>query len=420
MDRAQRDPREVVTGLLGDERLLDACAQRDMGALFRLLNHRGISTRRIASAVDITQGRLYDYMNGKSRVEKLVIFEQIADAFHIPGRLLGLAPRSWEPIAMPASGHSTPVSVDGDDVAAMDAFRNADRQTGGTRLYGAVVRHLTSSVAPRLVDADSHPQVFAAAAALTEMAGWMAHDSGRDDLAERHFTRALPLASTSGDHALAANVAASSSHLALQTGDPAAAAHWAATGLDILGQGPRIPTLTARLHTMKARALAAAFQAAPAVRALNQAHQIMETAAEGEHPWLSPFDAAALASESALVHRDLHEYGAALEHAERSVALRETGRARSLAFSRITLVSIHVHRRELDVALHVGHDLLTADPTLGSVRVVHQLDTLQDLLAPHRGYLPVRDFLARFADVRRARMLLLADIIPPPRGGTAP
>ncbi|GAA0621374.1 helix-turn-helix transcriptional regulator [Streptomyces crystallinus] len=420
MDRAQRDPSDVVAGLLGDERFLAACAQRDMGALFRLLNRRGISTRRIASAVDISQGRLYDYMNGKSRVEKLIIFEQIADAFHIPGRLLGLAPRSWEPTAMPAPEHPTPVSVDGDDVAAMDAFRNADRQTGGTRLYGAVVRHLTSNIAPRLVDADSNPQVFAAAAALTEMAGWMAHDSGRDDLAERHFTRALPLARTSGDHALAANIAASSSHLALQTGDPAAAAHWAGTGLDILGQGTRIPPLTARLHTMKARALAAASQAAPAVWALDQAHQILATAAEAEHPWLSPFDAAALASESALVHRDLHEYDTALEHAEQAIALRETGRARSLAFSRITLVGIHVHRHELDAALRVGHDLLTADPALGSVRVIHQLDTLKDLLVTHRGYPPVRDFLARFADVRRARMLLLADIVPPPREGTAP
>ncbi|MFI1104971.1 hypothetical protein [Streptomyces melanogenes] len=216
------------------------------------------------------------------------------------------------------------------------------------------------------------------------------------------------------------NIAASSSHLALQTGDPAAAAHWAGAGLDILGQGPRIPTLAARLHTMKARALAAASHAGTAARALDQAHQILDTVTEAEHPWLSPFDAAALAGESALVHRDLHEYDTALEHAERAIALRETGRARSLAFSRITLVGIHVHRREPDAALRVGHDLLTADPALGSVRVVRQLDRLKDLLAPHRGYPPVRDFLARFADVRRARMLLLADIVPPPREGTAP
>ena len=54
------DPRDVVAGLLGDERLLNACAERDMGAVFRLLNARGVSTRRIAAAVDVTQGRLYD------------------------------------------------------------------------------------------------------------------------------------------------------------------------------------------------------------------------------------------------------------------------------------------------------------------------------------------------------------------------
>ncbi|MFC0843334.1 hypothetical protein ACFH04_06225 [Streptomyces noboritoensis] len=130
------------------------------------------------------------------------------------------------------------------------------------------------------------------------MTGWMAHDSGRDDLAERHFTRALPLARTSGDHALAANIAASSSHLALQTGDPAAAAHWAGTGLDILGQGPRIPPLTARLHTMKARALAAAFQAAPAIWALDQAHQTLATAAEAEHPCSPPTQPSARSASS--------------------------------------------------------------------------------------------------------------------------
>ncbi|MEU3447838.1 helix-turn-helix transcriptional regulator [Streptomyces thermolilacinus] len=146
MDRHIADTREIVAGLLDDGRLLAACRDRDMGTLFRLLNHRGVSTRRIAAAVDITQGRLYDYMNGKSRVEKLSLFEQIADAFHIPGDLLGLARRPWEPVveAQPQQPGSTP---DGDDLAAMDAFRIADRQTGGGRLYGAVVRHLHDRVA---------------------------------------------------------------------------------------------------------------------------------------------------------------------------------------------------------------------------------------------------------------------------------
>ncbi|TFV31948.1 XRE family transcriptional regulator [Streptomyces sp. T1317-0309] len=87
-----------------------------MGAVFRMLNARGVSTRRIAAAVDITQGRLYDYMNGKSRVEKLTLFEQIADAFHIPGHLLGLARRSWEPAPATAEhDRADSPPPDGDD-----------------------------------------------------------------------------------------------------------------------------------------------------------------------------------------------------------------------------------------------------------------------------------------------------------------
>ncbi|WP_411134272.1 helix-turn-helix domain-containing protein [Streptomyces sp. C10] len=84
MGYEQRDLRNAIAGLLGDSRFQGVCAKRDMGALFRLLNHRGLSTRRIAAAVGITQGRLYDYMNDKSRVEKLAIFEQISDALFIP------------------------------------------------------------------------------------------------------------------------------------------------------------------------------------------------------------------------------------------------------------------------------------------------------------------------------------------------
>jgi hypothetical protein len=381
----------------------------------------GVSTRRIAAAVDITQGRLYDYMNGKSRVEKLTLFEQIADAFHIPGHMLGLAHRPWEPLADNArvqhsrADHPPP---HGDDLEAMDHFRSADRQTGGGRLYRAVVRHLGDKVAPRLVETVGGPQVFAAAAALTEMAGWMAHDSGQDEIAARHFARALPLAHVSDDLPLAAHITASSSHLALQAGDAAGAVGWTRTGLDLAGRGPRIPALVARLNTMKARALAAGVQHVPAAHALDEARGALDASADTEHPWLSPFDAAALAGESALVMRDLDRLDEALRHAEEAVILREAGRTRSLALSRITLVDIHVRRGDLDAAVSVGHDLFSTSPTLGSIRVVRQLDGLRRLLERHKAYGPVREYLVRFDDARRARMLLLADIITPSPGGT--
>ncbi|WOX11334.1 helix-turn-helix transcriptional regulator [Streptomyces sp. N50] len=415
MDRQTQDPREVVAGLLDDSRFLGTCSERDMGAMFRMLNHRGISTRRIAAAVDITQGRLYDYMNGKSRVEKLTLFEQIADAFHISGHLLGLARRSWEP-AVDSQPHQPQPPPDGDDLTAMDAFRLADRQTGGGRLYGAVVQHLRDRVAPRLVDLSDGGGVFAAAAALTEMAGWMAHDGGRDGDAVGHFGRALALAQTGGDLPLAAHVAASLSHLVLQGDDAPGAARWARTGLDLAGRGPRIPALASRLHTMQARAMAAADQRRAAHDSLDQARRDLDASAGTAHPWLSPFDHGRLASEAALVLVDLDEYDEALAAAEEAVALRDAGRARSLALARITLADIHVRRGDLDAALDVGHDLLATSPTLGSVRVVQQLDDFRALLEPHRSYGPVHEYLVRFGDARRARMFLLADLIPSPGG----
>ncbi|MGY0461707.1 XRE family transcriptional regulator [Kitasatospora sp. cg17-2] len=410
-------PRDVVAGLLGDEQMLAVLRARDIGALFKLLNGRGISTRRLAAAAEITQGRLYDYMNGRTRVEKLLMFEQLADAFHIPGSLLGLATRPWEPAAPVRTAPLADVLAESDDLAAMDAFREADRQAGGGRLYGAVVQHLRVSVAPRLMDGATGPSVFGAAAALTEMAGWMAHDSGQDALAAAHFAKALPLAQISGDQPFAAHVAASSSHLSLQSGDTKQAAHWALTGIEIARNSPHLPSLAARLRTMHARALAALGQSTSARYALGQARDFLDLGAADAHPWLSPFDHAALASESALALKDLGRYSDALEHAQEAVRLRGHGRTRSLALSRITLAAVHVQRKELDAAVGVGAELLATSPTLGSVRVMHQLDGLRVQLAEHADYRPVREYLARFDEARRTRALLLADIMPPRRGG---
>lgn len=128
---------------------------------------------------------------------------------------------------------------------------------------------------------------------------------------------------------------------------------------------------------------------------------------------------AALASESALILRDLGLLDRALEQAEEAVDMREAGRTRSLALSRISQVDIHLRRGDLDAAV-AGRDLLSASPPLGSVRVVRQLDELRRRLAPHVGYRPVRECLERFDESRRARMLLLADIIPPQSPGGIP
>ena len=93
---------------------------------------------------------------------------------------------------MVAGGFSTPIKngeVNGasGDAAAMNAFRAADRQVGGAHLSATVVYYLQSQVAPRLFGAtadDDGPLTYCAAAALIDMAGWMAHDADRSMLAQ--------------------------------------------------------------------------------------------------------------------------------------------------------------------------------------------------------------------------------------------
>jgi len=106
----------------------------------------------------------------------------------------------------PARGHKC---VDpGADMLVMQSLRAADKKVGGGHLYATVVNYLHTELAPRLVDvgqgADGR-QVFTSAAALTDMAGWMAHDAGKDAVAHQHFLRSLDLGKVGGDQQLAAH-----------------------------------------------------------------------------------------------------------------------------------------------------------------------------------------------------------------------
>ena len=145
---------------------------------------------------------------------------------------------------------------EGPDVLAMQAFRSADRQVGGGHLYAAVVKYLHTQVGPRLFGGDlvvEDPAVFTAAAGLTEMAGWMAHDAGRDDRAYSHFLRAFHLSKAGQDRQLGVHVLASLSHLAHHRADPHGAIRFAQAGESALAASPRNPELAARLLAMRAR-----------------------------------------------------------------------------------------------------------------------------------------------------------------------
>jgi transcriptional regulator with XRE-family HTH domain len=316
---------------------------------------------------------------------------------------------------MLAGGFFTPINngvVNGvnSDAAAMNAFRAADRQVGGAHLYATVVHYLQSQVAPRLFGAatdNDGPLTFSAAAALTDMAGWMAHDADRNVLAQHHFQHALALAGVGEDAQLRAHILAGMSHLALHVGHPDEAMELAGIGTAKLREGPANPELAARLMALEARAHAARGESAAFARLLLQAEQTLDTVLSAEYsPWISRFDEGSLAGDAARSLRQLGELVRARQQAERVLTLRPVDRARSRAFGQLVLARVLIEERDLDEASEVGRDVLESTQALGSLLVVRQLQRLRDLLAANRSAPPVAQFLEYLDEELRRRMVL--------------
>src|ERR687885_2354599 len=85
-------------GLLQRPDFVAACGARDFGAVFRLVRkYGGISQVRIAAALDMTPSRVGEVIHGQRQITSLDVIERVSDRLGIPGRMLGLAVRPWEP-----------------------------------------------------------------------------------------------------------------------------------------------------------------------------------------------------------------------------------------------------------------------------------------------------------------------------------
>lgn len=88
----------VSARLLARDDFKAACAKRDIGEMFRLMQKwDGASQSRIAAPLEgFEQGRISRIMNGAERVRGIAVIERIVDALKIPGHYVGLARRPWE------------------------------------------------------------------------------------------------------------------------------------------------------------------------------------------------------------------------------------------------------------------------------------------------------------------------------------
>jgi transcriptional regulator with XRE-family HTH domain len=371
----------------------------------------GQQVRRLRAIRNLTQRDLADFAGRSERWIRYLENDR-ARLDHRTARLLagglrvdvavvlGLAPipsnLRGEPTT-PASFASPPrthVPHDPDpDRTARDAFRVADRQIGGGNLYAAVLSYLSGSVAPRLLTCQGSS--FTSAASLTEMAGWMAHDSGRDEMARAHFDRAWELAQAGQAVELLGDIAAARAHLDLHLGRPASAIAMARRGRAEIARAAYHPALVARLYAMEARGHAALGRGQEAARLFGYAENALGGRESDASAWVAPFDEASLASE---VARGLHVVGdfiRARRAAERVIELRQDDRARSRAFAFLSIAQTLLcqPRPELLEACALARRVADQAAPIASTRVSQQLQEVRLLLEPHRPIPEISEFL---------------------------
>ncbi|MFE9402065.1 transcriptional regulator [Streptomyces sp. NPDC006530] len=290
-------------------------------------------------------------------------------------------------------------AADVEAVKAMtDALVGLDHQFGAGHVRPVVVHYLNSVVSGLLAGSYRESvgrQLFAAVARLTELAGYMAVDTGQPGLAQRYYIQALRLAQAAGDRGYGGYVlAASMSHLAAQLGNPREIAQLARAAQEG-ARGRVTPRAEAMFYAAEARGHALLGDARTCQIVAGRALTALEAAdpESGDDPnWIAHFDHAYLADELAHCHRDLGQSEAAARRAEESLAGHPESRARRRAIGLILLATAQVQQREVEQACATGTRAVELLATLRTNRGADYLEDLQQRLEPYGDEPAVREF----------------------------
>ncbi len=323
----------------------------------------------------------------------------------VPPQSRGQAHGAPKPAAARSTAADRPQGrrVSHGDVQALcsvgELFRSLDHAYGGGHARQALVRYLEHEAEPMLRGHYGEAlgrRLFAAVADLTRLAGWTSYDIGAHGLAQRYFVQSLRLAQAAGDRVYGGYVLSTMSRQAVYLGHGREAVQLARVAQQ--GVGPAAPAaVQALLHAAEARGHGVLGEARQCVAALVRSERALEAVRPGDETpgWARFFDQAQLADEFAHCHRDLQQYRAAAQHAERSLELRDPAYARSRLFCRVVLATARLGLGELDEACALGTEALRQTADMRSLRAVEYVRDFARRLEPHREAPVVRAFYER-------------------------
>ncbi|MBC2902559.1 regulator [Streptomyces cupreus] len=295
--------------------------------------------------------------------------------------------------------------VTGGDIDALrsvgELFRTLDNMYGGGHARQALVRYLEHECEPMLrgtYGEQTGRRLFAAAADLTRLAGWTSYDIAAHGLAQRYYVQSLRLAQAAGDRAYGSYVLVTMSRQAVYLGHGREAVQLARVAQQGVGTTAP-PTVQALLHAAEARGHAVLGEVRAGTASLVRAERALEAARPGDEVphWARFFDEAQLADEFGHCHRDLQQFRAAAQHAERSLQLRAPAFARSRLFCRVVLASARLGLGELDQACALGAEAAVQAAEMRSVRAVEYIRDFERRLEPYKDAAPVRGYRDKVA-----------------------
>ncbi|GAA2425109.1 transcriptional regulator [Streptomyces macrosporus] len=297
--------------------------------------------------------------------------------------------------------------VGASDVAAVrettTALSELDHRFGSGHVRPVVVHYLNSVVSGLLTGSYKDAvgrELFGAVARLTELAGYMAVDTGQPGLAQRYYIQALRMAQAADDRAYGGYVlAAGMSHLAAALGTPREIAQLARAAQEG-ARGRVTPRVQAMFHAAEARGhalmgdvRACQLAAGRALAAFDRAEAATDAGDDPE--WIAHFDAAYLADELAHCHRDLNQPIPAQRRAEEALTGLPERRTRRRAIDLLLLATARVQQRELEHACHTGARAVELLGGLRSQRGSEYLEDFRGRLEPYREEQVVREFTER-------------------------
>ncbi|MBB5158652.1 helix-turn-helix domain-containing protein [Saccharopolyspora phatthalungensis] len=399
--------------------------RRDISALYRLLNSRGVSQSRIAMRTGQNQSEVHDIMRGR-KVLSYALLERIAEGLSIPRGLMGLPyagtdrqPPSEEDEDVKRRAFMTLVSslalggtvsdeqrqmfapatdyepeplttmVRPSDVQALtalvDAFRATDRRHGGYGQYRAALSAVEYGESLDAAEADERTRraIFSGLAYCHSAAGWFATEEGHTETARAHYGRGLSFAGKARDAMMRARLLYCAGRTELHFGDPAAATklfQLGTVGVD------RSPLMMSILCANAAWSSAKAGFSEYAARQINEARSHhADVDFSRDTPTFRWFRAPDLAAVTGAGHIARGDYEAAFADLDVAVRGRRPWEHRSLAFETANLARVHLALGDPDQAVTVGQQTIGHAEHVRSARLAGRLAPLIKESAKRQG-----------------------------------